>query len=189
MVSAVMDRKPSPEVSRPMRSSEPETPSVSWRSCSLWLSACATCPARAALRASPIPARVPGAALSLSRRIRPPVALDGSGHPRRSSRSAVPKPRVRDPRALRGLPPSPRRYAKHRPGRLGLERATHPRCAGRDPLRRSSRSGSPSASSPRRPDLEIAGRGSGAASENVYIQIQPERDALAMIEGTTRLVP
>ncbi len=37
--------------------------------------------------------------------------------------------------------------------------------------------------------LEIAGRGSGAASENVYIQIQPERDALAMIEGTTRLVP
>ena len=37
--------------------------------------------------------------------------------------------------------------------------------------------------------LEIAGRPSGAASENVYIQIQPEREALAMIGGTTRLVP
>jgi len=37
--------------------------------------------------------------------------------------------------------------------------------------------------------LEIAGRQSGSASENVYIQIQPEREALSMIEGTTRLVP
>lgn len=37
--------------------------------------------------------------------------------------------------------------------------------------------------------LEIAGRQSGAASENVYIQIQPARDALALIEGTTRLSP
>lgn len=37
--------------------------------------------------------------------------------------------------------------------------------------------------------LEIAGRQSGSASENVYLQIQPERDAVAMLETTTRLAP
>lgn len=37
--------------------------------------------------------------------------------------------------------------------------------------------------------LEIGGRDSGSASENVFIQIQPERDALPLIVTTTRLEP
>ena len=37
--------------------------------------------------------------------------------------------------------------------------------------------------------LEIAGRGSGAASENVYLEIQPESEALSLLDAMTRLVP
>ena len=38
-------------------------------------------------------------------------------------------------------------------------------------------------------DLEIAGRASGGASENVYLQRRPEKEATGRIEVTTRLVP
>lgn len=38
-------------------------------------------------------------------------------------------------------------------------------------------------------ELEIAGRASGTVSENVYLQIRPEREALSQLETTTRLVP
>jgi len=38
-------------------------------------------------------------------------------------------------------------------------------------------------------ELEIAGRTSGAVSENVYLQIQPERDALPQLRKSTRIVP
>lgn len=38
-------------------------------------------------------------------------------------------------------------------------------------------------------ELEIGGRSGGAVSENVYLQIQPEGEALAQIEATTRIVP
>jgi hypothetical protein len=38
-------------------------------------------------------------------------------------------------------------------------------------------------------ELEIAGRPSGAASENVYLQIQPKRVALPLLRGSTRRVP
>jgi hypothetical protein len=39
---------------------------------------------------------------------------------------------------------------------------------------------------PATPGLEIAGRASGAASENVYLQIQPEKEALAALDTMTR---
>ena len=38
-------------------------------------------------------------------------------------------------------------------------------------------------------DLDIAGRQSGTASENVYLQIQPEHDAIQRLRETTRAAP
>ena len=38
-------------------------------------------------------------------------------------------------------------------------------------------------------ELEIPGRTSGAASENVFLQIRPEQAALEQLRATTRLVP
>ena len=39
------------------------------------------------------------------------------------------------------------------------------------------------------PNRVTAAGASGAASENVYLQIRPEREALRQLEITTRLVP